>query len=147
MNELNPANDPYAALKIPEFRSFAIARFCFTLAMQIQAVVVGWQIYDLTKDPLALGLIGLVEVIPSIIVALYAGHLAAVTRSKKIIISCSLILVFCSLFLFTYSFNPENFLIRFGVIPIYLVIFISGCARGFMGPAIFSFMPQLFLSR
>lgn len=147
MNEPNNPNDAYAALRIPEFRAFVTARFCFTLAMQIQAVVVGWQIYDLTKDPLMLGLIGLVEVIPSILVALYAGHLADITSRKKIIVICSAILVFCSLFLFSYSFNPEHFYERFGVIPIYMIIFISGCARGFIGPAVFSFMPQLLPSR
>jgi MFS family permease len=147
MNESNNPNDAYAALRIPEFRAFVTARFCFTLAMQIQAVVVGWQIYDLTKDPLMLGLIGLVEVIPSIIVALYAGHLADITSRKKIIVICSAILVFCSLFLFSYSFNPEHFYERFGVIPIYMIIFISGCARGFIGPAVFSFMPQLLPSK
>ena len=88
MKSFDDAHDPYAVLKIPEFRLFVAARFCFTLAMQIQAVVVGWQIYDLTKDPLSLGLIGLVEAIPSIIVALYAGHLADITSRKKIIIIC-----------------------------------------------------------
>ena len=147
MNEEEPLGDAYAALRIPEFRSFVTARFCFTLAMQIQAVVVGWQIYDLTKDPLALGLIGLVEVIPSIAVALYAGHLADITSRKKIIVTCAAVLIFCSLFLLTYSFNLEHFLDRFGVVPIYLIIFISGCARGFIGPAVFSFMPQLLPSK
>lgn len=146
-NEPGDFSDAYAALRISEFRFFVTARFCFTLAMQIQAVVVGWQIYDLTKDPLSLGLIGLVEAIPSIIVALYAGHLADVTSRKKIIVTCTLILIFCSAFLFTYSFNLQNFLVRFGVVPIYLIIFISGCARGFIGPAIFSFMPQLLPSK
>ncbi len=58
------SNNPYIALKIPEFRLFIAGRFCFTLAMQIQAVIVGWQVYDLTKDPFSLGLIGLAEAIP-----------------------------------------------------------------------------------
>jgi MFS family permease len=147
MNELDISGDPYAALRISEFRSFVIARFCFTMAMQIQAVVVGWQIYELTKDPLSLGLIGLVEVIPSIGVALYAGHLADITSRRKIIVICSLILTLCSMSLLAYSFNPANFLITFGVAPIYLVIFVSGCARGFIGPAVFSFMPQLLPSK
>jgi MFS family permease len=146
-NEPNAARDAYAALRIPEFRSFVTARFCFTLAMQIQAVVVGWQIYDMTKDPLALGLIGLVEVIPSIVVALYAGHLADMMSRKKIIVACSAILIVCSLFLFAYSFDPRHFLERFGVVPIYTIIFLSGAARGFIGPAVFSFMPQLLPSK
>ena len=67
---------PYAALKIPDFRLFISARFCVTLAIQIQAVVVAWQVYEMTKDPLSLGLIGLAEAIPSIGVSLYAGHVA-----------------------------------------------------------------------
>jgi hypothetical protein len=57
---------PYAALKIPDFRLFISARFCITLAIQIQAVVVAWQVYEMTKDPLSLGLIGLAEAVPSI---------------------------------------------------------------------------------
>ncbi len=90
MEESAVKHDPYAVLRIPEFRLFVLGRLCLTLALQIQAVVVGWQIYDLTQDPLALGLIGLAEAIPSIIVALYAGHVADSTSRKKIIISCIL---------------------------------------------------------
>ncbi len=136
-------HDPYAVLRIPEFRLFVLARLSLTLALQIQAVIVGWQIYDLTKDPLALGLIGLTEAVPSIIVALYAGHLADSTSRKKIIISCVALLLLCSAALLVYSFNVGNSLLRLGTLPIYTVIFLSGIARGFMGPAVFSFMPQL----
>ena len=138
-----PVHDPYAVLKIPEFRLFILARLCLTLALQIQAVVVGWQIYDLTKDPLALGLIGLTEAIPSIIVALYAGHVADSTSRKKIIITCVSVLLVCSVGLLVYSLKPGTALQTLGTLPIYSVIFLSGIARGFMGPAIFSFMPQL----
>lgn len=140
-------DDPYAVLRIPEYRSFISARLCFTLATQIRAVAVGWQIYDLTKDPLSLGLIGLVEAIPSIMVALYAGHLADITSRKKIIISCSATLLLCSAALFCYSLNLAGMIRFFGVMPIYAVIFLSGIARGFIGPATFSFMPQLLPSK
>ncbi|QMU30803.1 MFS transporter [Adhaeribacter radiodurans] len=136
-------HDPYAVLRIPEFRLFVLGRLCLTLALQIQAVVVGWQIYDLTQDPLALGLIGLAEAIPSIIVALYAGHVADSTSRKKIIISCILVLLFCSTGLLLYSFNIHKSMAVFGTVPIYSIIFLSGIARGFFGPATFSFMPQL----
>ena len=78
--------DPYAALRNGEFRRFIFARFFFTISMQIQAVVVGWQMYDLTGDPLALGLIGLAEAIPALSVALYAGHVADRFNRKKILI-------------------------------------------------------------
>ena len=59
-----------------------------TLAIQIQAVAVGWQVYEMTHDPLSLGLIGLAEAIPAITVSLYAGHLADVTERKKILLFC-----------------------------------------------------------
>ncbi len=139
--------DPYAALKISEFRLFIAARFCFTLAMQIQAVIVGWQIYDLTKDPLSLGLVGLAEAVPSIVVALYAGHLADITSRKKIIIFCCLLLVCCAAILFAYSFNPKNLIGNLGVLPIYSVIFLAGIARGFISPAVFSLMSQILPSK
>ncbi len=135
--------DPYAVLRLPEFRLYVVARLCLTLALQIQAVIVGWQIYDLTQDPLALGLIGLTEAIPSIVVALYAGHVADNTSRKKIIISCVGLLLVCSAGLLLYSLNLKNSMAELGTLPIYSVIFLSGIARGFMGPATFSFMPQL----
>ena len=68
--------DPYAALRYPEFRSYLAMRFLLTFGFQIQAVVIGWHIYQLTKDPLSLGLIGLAEAIPAISVSLYGGYVA-----------------------------------------------------------------------
>jgi MFS family permease len=134
---------PYAALRIPEFRLYITARFCVTLAIQIQSVVVAYQVYLLTKDPLSLGLIGLAEAIPSIGVSLYAGHVADIVQRKKIIMFCVSTLLFCSSALLLFTFQPGQFFSVYGVIPIYTVIFISGVARGFLSPAFFSFMPQL----
>mgnify|MGYP003346929746 CR=1 FL=1 len=57
-----------------------------TLGIQIQAVAVGWQVYEITRDPLSLGLIGLAEAIPAIAVSLYAGHLADISDRRKIIL-------------------------------------------------------------
>ena len=134
---------PYAALKIPDFRLFVGARFCVTLAIQIQAVVVAWQVYEITKDPLSLGLIGLAEAIPSIGVSLYAGHVADSVQRKKIIIICVSTLVLCSLALLSFTMDPGSYFLTYGVTPIYTVIFLSGIARGFITPALFSYMPQL----
>ncbi len=111
--------------------------------MQIQAVIVGWQIYDITKDPLSLGLMGLAEAIPSIVVSLYAGYLADMVERKKIIMVVVTALLCCSLALLTFTLHISHALAHFGALPIYGVIFVSGIARGFMGPAVFSFMPQL----
>ena len=69
-------HDPYASLRIPSYRWFILSTFTMTLAAQIQGVVVAWQIYDVTHDPLSLGLIGLAEALPYVGVALIAGHVA-----------------------------------------------------------------------
>lgn len=142
MNEkrIRPA---YASLYIRDFRLFISGRFCITLAIQIQAVVVAWQVYEITKDPLSLGLIGLAEALPSISVSLYAGHVADVTPRKKIILYTIVTLLCCSAALLFFTLEPGKFVLNYGVVPIYSVIFISGIARGFLSPASFSFMPQL----
>ena len=136
-------SNPYAALKIRDFRVFISARFCVTLAIQMQAVVVGWQVYEITKDPLSLGLIGLAEALPSIVVSLYAGHLADVVQRKKIIIITLVTLLLCSGALLFFTVELGSFILHQGVFPIYAVIFVSGIARGFITPALFAFMPQL----
>jgi MFS family permease len=136
-------SNPYAAIKVRDFRLFILSRLFITLATQMQGVIVGWQIYEITKDPLSLGLIGLAEAVPAILVSLYAGHLADVIERKKIILACVSILMICagSLLYFTTSFG--SFILNNGAFPIYAVIFLSGIARGFLNPANFSFMPQL----
>lgn len=142
MSEVKPSR-PYASLQIKDFRLFVLARLFITLAIQIQGTVVGWQIYSLTKDPLALGLIGLAEAIPAILVALYAGHVADVVERKKIILVTVLVLLICSSSLLFFTMDAGKFVFAYGTIPIYTVIFISGIARGFLSPANFAFMPQL----
>lgn len=133
----------YAALQVRDFRFFILARQCATLAIQIQATIVSWQLYDITHDPLALGLIGLTEAIPAISVSLYAGHIADIVARKKIILITVSLLLFCSLALLFFTLEPGMSILQYGVFPIYLIIFLSGLARGFLSPANFSFMPQL----
>jgi len=72
------ATDPYSSLRLPNFRLYIVGLFAYTIAIQIQGTVVGWQIYELTHDKLALGLIGLAEAFPFIGAALYAAD--SVTR-------------------------------------------------------------------
>lgn len=135
--------DPYAALRIPEFKFFIIARFCIIMALQIQRVAVGYQIYDITGDVFALGLMGLAEAIPSIAVSLIAGHVTDKYPRKSIVMIALFVLTFCSIILFFTSVNMQASIENYGVTIIYSVIFLSGIARGFLGPAIFAFMPQL----
>ena len=114
--------NPIASLLIPDFRNFVSARMFMTLAIQIQAVAVGWQVYEMTHDPLSLGLIGLAEAIPAITVSLYAGHLADITERKKILLACAITLLICAVALYAFTSSLTKLLIDFGVVPVYVVI-------------------------
>jgi MFS family permease len=127
-------HDSYAALRHREFRWFIISMFAMVVGSQLQAVVVGWQVYGLTHDPLSLGLIGLAEALPFIGVALPAGYLADRRNRRAISVSTLFILACCSITLYVLSATP-SLLIRVGVVPVYAVIFISGIARGILQPA------------
>jgi len=135
--------ESYAIFRIRDFRFYILSRLPFVLSIQMQAVIVGWQIYDITKDPLALGLIGLAEAIPSIMVALYAGHLADRFERKRIAVYSNFVLILCSFLLFLFTLDGQKFLSTYGAGPIYYVIILSGIARGFIGPSIFAFMTQI----
>ena len=136
-------HDPFSVLRIKEFRLFVLARLVITIALQIEAVIIGWQIFKITNDTLSLGLIGLSEAVPSILVALYAGHFADITNRKRIIQVTVFILLLCSLSLAFLAMDSNAGLLQRTTFPLYLVIFLSGVARGFLYPANFAFMPQL----
>jgi MFS family permease len=127
-------HDSYAALRHREFRWFIISMFAMVVGSQLQAVVVGWQVYRLTHDPLSLGLIGLAEALPFIGIALPAGYLADRRNRRVISVSALFVLACCSITLFSLS-ATTGLLTRVGIVPIYLVIFISGVARGILQPA------------
>ena len=127
-------HDSYAALRHREFRWFIVSLFAMVVSSQLQAVVVGWQVYGLTHDPLSLGLIGLAEALPFIGIALPAGYLAD-RRNRRAISVCALfVLACCSITLYALSARP-SLLLRVGVVPIYVVIFVSGVTRGILQPA------------
>ena len=128
------SHDPYAALRVRNFRRFIISTLAITLASQIQGVVVAWQIYDLTHDPLSLGLMGLAEALPYVGIALFAGHVADRFSRHRIATAALWLLLACSLALLTFNMIP-GFLHRFGALPFYGVIFASGVARSFLQPA------------
>ena len=139
-------NDPYAALRIAPFRTFILVRFLMTLGIQIQGVAVATQIYKATNDPLSLGLIGLAEAIPAISVALFAGHVADIRSRKTIALWAMLVLCICSIALFAYSLWAHVHVTNIRLLdvrPIYFIIFLSGVARGFMGPATSGMVAQL----
>lgn len=137
------ASGAFEVLKIRDFRAFQSGRFFFTFGLQMQSVLVGWQVYSITKDPFSLGLIGLAEAIPFLSSALFAGNVADTYNRKKIIATTVSIYLLCAALLLFVSSGMQNLLADFGVMPIYAIIFITGFARGFLSPAVSSFMAQI----
>lgn len=135
--EFIPAKlSPFSALKFPEFRSFLGMRMGITFAVQIQAVVIGWHIYQLTHDPLALGLIGLTEAVPALSLALLAGHIADNWDRKKIlfIIILGQILSSIILLIATHPYLQTFYPISWQIAVLYVMIFFNGVFRGFYSP-------------
>ena len=136
-------HDAYAVLRVRDFRFFLTFRFFTTLAFQMQSIIVGWQVYELTRDPLALGLVGLAEALPNIATALFAGHAADRYNRKRIIIIFTLLFLTGTALLFLFSLKHPGILVLFGVLPIYGVVVISGISRAFLYPSIIALMSQL----
>ncbi|RZL02276.1 MAG: MFS transporter, partial [Pedobacter sp.] len=120
-------------------------RFFFTFAYQMQAVIIGFHIYHLTKDPLALGLIGLAEAVPSIGIALYGGYVADKSEKRGLLMKIFFAVFLCSIIMLVvtsaqmHPYVPTSY-----IVPImYLMVFGIGMARGFFGPATFSLMAQI----
>lgn len=140
--EKKEKHDPLAALRFKEFRFYILGRFFLTTAVNFQAVCVGWQVYELTKDPLSLGLIGLAEAIPYILIALFAGYVVDHYDRRKILMTAISVLILSSALLFFFSYNSTQ-LVSFGTAPIFALIFITGLARGFISPSMFAIMSQV----
>jgi Na+/melibiose symporter-like transporter len=132
-----PKTDSFAALRYKDFRSYLGIRFFFTFAYQMQAVIIGFYIYQVTKSVFALGSIGLCEAIPAISIALYGGYIADKSEKRKMLLVISSLVFFASLVMFFVTMKSMGAYIHKGwIIPvIYLMIFINGLARAFYGPA------------
>ena len=137
------SKDAYAAIKIADFRRFVYSRFLFSLAVQMQSVIIGWQIYHLTHDAFSLGMMGLTEAVPFLLVSLFAGHLADIKNRKTIIINSISVYLFCITVLLLLTTVFSGFLNEHGVMPLFVVIFFTGLARGFMSPAQTALFAQL----
>lgn len=108
-----------------------------TLAREAQIVVVSWQVYELTNDPLSLGLIGLAEALPFIALALFAGHLADRMERRRIVIAGTAALAASALALLALTLTP-NAVHAGRVWPVYLIVASSALARSFMRPAMYA---------
>src|SRR6266513_4678843 len=126
--------DPYVSLRNPNFLWYVASLVAMTLGTMIQATVVAWQLYALTRDPLSLGLVGLAEALPFIGAALYAGHIADRHNRKILSVVALVVQLVCGAALLVLTTYSGRFLVG-TVLPIYVVVSISGLARSFLQPA------------
>ncbi|AIM60073.1 MFS transporter [Cellulophaga lytica] len=132
--------DPYAALRYKEFNTFLLVRFAMVFAWSMQFIVIEWQVYSLTKDPLSLGIIGLMEVIPAVSMALFAGHIVDQKEKRNLLIKCILGFSVISFGLFVISMPSviAQTTTKTILYTTYFLVFLGGLVRAFLGPTIFS---------
>ncbi len=133
-------NDPYAALRFKEFNIFLLVRFALVFAWSMQFIVVEWQVFSITKDPLSLGIIGLMEVIPAVLMALFAGHIVDQKEKRNLLALCiaAFSLISLGMFLLTWPEFITNWSANTVLYCIYALVFFGGFLRSFFGPIIFS---------
>ncbi|MGL4961761.1 MAG: MFS transporter [Inquilinus sp.] len=120
------------------FTYYWTARLIATFAVQFISVAVGWQVYDLTRDPFDLGLVGLVQFLPSLLLVLVTGAAADRYNRRKIMAICIAAEILCALALLALTLDGDH-----RVWPIFLVLAGLGIARAFLGPAVQSLLPNL----
>jgi MFS family permease len=126
------------AFTYPSFGLYQLGRFCIVLATEMQSVAVGWQVYEITKRPLDLGLVGLAQFLPGVLLFLVSGHVADRYDRRKLVVACYAAFAGCSgLLLFAALRGTRT------VYPIYVVLILIGVVRAFNGPVSRALWPQL----
>ena len=133
-------NDPYAALRFKEFNIFLFARFALVFGWSMQFVVIEWQVYSLTEDPLSLGIIGLCEFLPAFFLAPIAGHIVDRKEKRNLFLTCIALfsLISFGLYWLTSTTIESSWETSSILYAIYSLVFFGGILRAFFGPTIFS---------
>lgn len=139
---MNPAAGPpadrYAAFRHKAFTLYFLSRFFETFATEMVSVSVGWQVYDLTREPFDLGLIGLVQFLPALVLILVTGSFADRFGRRTIMTICEVVSVFCALALILLTAIGLT-----SALPVFAVLLVFGIARAFFSPAAQSLAPNL----
>ena len=137
--------DPYAALRIREFNIFLLVRFLLVFGWSMQFVVIEWQVYALTNDPLSLGIIGLCEFLPAFFLAPFAGHIVDKKEKRNLFTICIALfsLISFGLFWLTSDHIESSWETNTILYGIYGLVFFGGVLRAFFGPTIFSLIALL----
>src|SRR5690606_10218508 len=142
---MTPAQDAFAALRYRDFSIVTVNQFCLTLAILIQEIIVAYSLYQITKDPLTLGLIGLAEAIPFITLSLWGGYFADCLNKQTIMKICLLFAVPLPVVLWWlfHTYGLDQIGVNTLSWGIYAVIFGLGTIRGFYNPSATSLKPFL----
>jgi MFS family permease len=127
-----------AVFRFQNFRLFQVARFCVVLATEMQSVAVGWQIYETTRRPLDLGLVGLAQFLPAILLFLVSGHVVDRFNRRNVLALCYCGFAVCSTLLLAVAFRAPR-----SIGLIYAVLVLLGIVRSLNGPASRAILPQL----
>jgi len=130
-------HDPYAALRLPDYRRLMVAAVASSIGGEIQAVAVGWELYERTRSPMVLGLVGLVQILPVYALALPAGHAADRHSRTRIFVMAQGVLAVATLGLAAFSFGRGPIWIA------YACLALTGVGQSFLRPARWSLMPQV----
>ncbi|MCW3467448.1 MFS transporter [Chitinophaga nivalis] len=144
-NSASSKNDPYASLRFPEFNYYLVIRFALVFALAMQFAIIEWKVYEISKDPFSLGLIGLAEVIPAVLLAPFAGHLVDKREKRGMLLLCVIayILISTGLFLLTWDRAVAGLSTKLVLNLIYSLVFLGGIVRAFTSPANFSLLSLL----
>ena len=137
--------DVLKTLKNQEFRNLITGRLFIILAFKMTSTLLGWWVYDLTRNPFSIGLIGLSEVVPAVGCALYAGHFIDMNEKRRLLLTCN----FAYIILLGALLIPAWFQGNLGISNegvtyfIYFIVFLTGIARSFLGPIVPAMIPKI----
>ncbi len=133
----------YSLAMSADFKKLITARFFFTFAVQMQSVVLGWRIYELLRDPLALGLIGLAEAVPAIGLALYAGYLIDRSAPLKVYRRVIFVSLLSGVLVLLEHLLAHDLTVNVQAAMLYSASILTGTARAFAGPSIYAAIPRI----
>ena len=128
----------WPAFAFPAFRYYWFGSFASVFAVQITSVAIGWQVYDITRDPLDLGLVGLTQFLPSLLLVLVTGQAADRFGRRNIMAASIAVEAFCVAVLVWLTLRGLD-----SVAPIFAILLLFGIARAFYGPAASSLVANL----
>ncbi len=142
--EVGARRDPYAALRFGDFRLLLIGTFLAVVGEQMLNVAIGWELYERTKNPLALGIVGLVQVVPVVLLALPAGQIADKRSRKWISVAALALLGLCAIGIGWLSWRSGGSRTTLlGLVPVYALLAVMGVGRAFQSPALSSLLAEV----